>query len=413
MKETKVIRVYETFAGIGAQHKAITNINKRQKSFEVVQTSEWDARAVIAYAQIHNKVAFEKKLKEVQKWDEEKINKYIFDRTFSLNSKVPGNILRKDLNFRQNLVAASFVNKNHPDITKVPGDQLKDIDLLTYSFPCQGLSIANMGRDQGIKEDAKSTSNLIWQIRRILLEANSKKIKLPKYLLMENVKNLLSKKHKADYDKWLDFLESLGYKTNTVVLNGFNHGSLQKRERVFALSILGSKTKWTDKEFAELISKKYSKKLSIDERHRKYIEILNSSDGEKDEIIDAIPRRTKSRIKMADENKDLFTRDWQKGMEWTFNTLTTKQDRHPNVGMIALPKTMQKNNQLPKRFITYREAYQIMGFESEDFSRVKNKYKEGLITKEALYRQAGNSIVVDVLEDIFKLIADIERGKHA
>lgn len=410
--KTKVIRVYETFAGIGAQHKAITNIDKTGKHFKVVQTSEWDARAVIAYSQIHHKHEFDKKLIQVQTWDEQKLNKYLFERTFSLNSKVPGNTLRKDLNFKQNLVAASIVNNNYPDINKVMGEQLIGIDLLTYSFPCQGLSIANMGRDKGIKEDAKSTSNLIWQIRRILLDADEKGIQLPKYLLMENVKNLLSKKHMPDYERWLKFLEEIGYTTNTVVLNGIEHGALQKRERVFALSILDKNLRMTNEEFKKLITTHYSNKLTTQERKEKYFEILNSSDGERDEILDAIPKNTKSRRKMAEENNDLFLREWSKNNEWIFNTLTTKQDRHPNVGMITLPKNMQKKDQLTKRFITYREAYQIMGFTSEDFSRVKGKYLEGLITKESLYRQAGNSIVVNVLEDIFKLIKDIEGGKY-
>lgn len=394
--------MFETFAGIGAQNKAIKNI---KMGFEVIGTSEWDARAVIAYSQIHHKNEFERKLIEIKKWSEEEINKYLFKRTFSLNSKNPGNVLGKSLFFKQNLTAANIVNNNFPNIKEVSGDNIKNIDLLTYSFPCQGLSVANMGRDKGISENSESTSNLIWEIRRILLDARDRKIKLPKFLLMENVKNLLSEKHIHDYRRWLAFLNTLGYKTNTVVLNGLDHGSLQKRERVFAISILDSKLKTTDAEFAQIIKNNFTNKLSTIARKEKYKAILSSSSI--DEIKEAIPNNTPSRQKMAIENIDLLNRKWATNMEWTFNTLTTKQDRHPNIGMVAIPKILEHQTKLSKRFITPREGFLIMGFENKDFDNVYKKFKEGLISKEALYRQAGNSIVVSVLEDIFKYIGGI------
>ncbi|MCK5867070.1 MAG: DNA (cytosine-5-)-methyltransferase [Mycoplasmataceae bacterium] len=292
------------------------------------------------------------------------------------------------------------------------GEQLIGIDLLTYSFPCQGLSIANMGRGKGIKEDADSTSNLIWQIYRILKDGKTKGIKLPKYLIMENVKALISKTHIGDYKRWLEILSELGYETNTIVLNGFEHGALQKRERVFGISIMKGK-KWTDESFKEMFSSKYKRTLSLDEREKLYKKILNSSNRYHDEISDSTPNNTPSRVKMAKENKDLLKNlKWQKNKEFTFNTLTCKQDRHPNIGMISIPQDKQEEGKLNKRFITPREGYQIMGFSSADFANVKKKYKEGYITKESLYRQGGNSIVVSVLEDVFKFIEDYDGGKY-
>lgn len=404
--KTKVIRVFETFAGIGAQHKAIKNI---QKNFKVVGTSEWDARAIIAYSQIHHKKEFEKQLAEVRSWEEKKVNEYLSNKTFSLNSKTIGNVIAKELKFKQNLVAANIVNNNFPNIKEVDGNILKNVDLLTYSFPCQGLSIANMGRDKGIDENFESTSNLIWEIKRILLDAKNKTIRLPKFLLMENVKNLLSKKHIDNYKKWLSFLESIGYKTVTTVLNGLNHGSLQKRERVFAVSVLNPEWKLDNNSFTEIMKKKFSNNLPEAERKKMYMKILNSSNIKEMEI--AIPNWTSSRIKMAIENNDLFDRTWTKGNEWTFNTLTTKQDRHPNIGMIKIQPPLAEKYKMSKRFITPREAYQIMGFDNKDYDTVHEKFIEGIITKEALYRQAGNSIVVPVLENIFSFISTMEIGE--
>ncbi|VEU76231.1 DNA (cytosine-5-)-methyltransferase [Mycoplasmopsis columboralis] len=206
------IKVFETFAGIGSQHKSIKNINSKNEDikFDIIATSEWDARCIIAYSAMHNKLneeTIEKTLKANNLLNEDQINEYLLKNVFSLNSKKPTNsITSKDLNFKKALVVANLINKNHSDIQSVKPsliDQYK-IDLITYSSPCQGLSLANMGRDKGIKDNS-STSHLIWQIGRIVSECKNK----PKYLLLENVKNLVGK-YSAEYQEWTDFLKSNG-----------------------------------------------------------------------------------------------------------------------------------------------------------------------------------------------------------
>ncbi|NQZ29222.1 MAG: DNA (cytosine-5-)-methyltransferase [Mycoplasmatales bacterium] len=408
--KTKVIRVMETFAGIGAQHKAITNIKeKTQNKFEVTQTSEWDSRAIIAYSMIHHKYDVEKVLNKKGLTDETKINKFLFSQTFSLNSKVPGHVLRKSLSFKKRLAAATIVNGNNPDIMKVKGKDIKEIDLLTYSFPCQGLSIANMGRAKGIKRDANSTSNLIWQIGRILVEAKENKQQLPKYLLMENVTALLGPKHKADYEEWIRLLkEELGYVTFTNKLRADDYGMVQTRKRVFAISILNPNKGWTQEMIDELLER-YKADLSKEEATKminSMIKVDTKNTKLLEEFEEATPNDTISRHKMANENKDLTQRNLIR-----INTLTTKQDRHPNIGMIDFES--KQENKLHKRFITPREAYQIMGFESKDFDKVRPLWlEENILTKESLYRQAGNSIAVKVLEAIFKVIDQIESREN-
>jgi len=373
---------------------------------QVIGTSEWDARAIVAYAQIHNKNKFNKELATVRKWSDKKVSDYFSTRTFSLNSKNPSNILRKSREFQNNVIAANIVNNNFPNIKQLAAEDIKGTNLLTYSFPCQGLSIANMGRAKGIKPNSNSTSNLIWEIKRLLDDVVTSKNQLPKYLLMENVKTLIGEKHKADYKLWKKYLSSIGYETYTFVLHGHDHNNLQKRSRVFAISILRNykKISLTEDKIAETIKNEYGKKLSILERKKKYLKILSSSS---EELINlSIPNDTPSRQLMANENIDLVKE--AKKRKYMFNTLTTKQDRHPNIGMITLDKKI--SGKLHKRFITPKEAYMIMGFTSNDFDKVFIKYKEQILTKETLYRQAGNSIVVQVLESIFKFIIDIERG---
>ncbi|MGZ9413289.1 DNA (cytosine-5-)-methyltransferase [Mycoplasma sp. 480] len=405
MSSKKIINVLETFAGIGAQHKAITKINKEKKIFEIVSTVEWDARANIAYGLIHN--SLDKKLKKILKnnnlTSEEEINKFLLNFTISLDSKKPAKIISKDYEFKQLLAASIILSNNNVDITKLDPKiiQEKDIELITYSFPCQGLSIANMGRSKGINDD-KSTSSLIWEIYRILKGASKK----PKYLLMENVTNLLSKKFKPEYEKWLSVLEDFGYKTFTTTINSINAGSIQKRERVFALSVKKEiKTPFNDdksfKEFVDNIA--FKNKLSLNQRKKVFEKIFNF-DLNYSENLDVLMNNTKSRIKMVKTQKII-----NKSENYIINTLTTVQDRIPCVGIIEHKNNLE--HKLDYRYITPREAYKLMGFSDQDFNKLKPYYEKNILTKESLYRQAGNSIVVEAIENLFKVIKIIEKGQ--
>ncbi|MFV9451387.1 DNA cytosine methyltransferase [Mycoplasma sp. 4463] len=110
----------------------------------------------------------------------------------------------------------------------------KSIDIFTYSFPCQDLS--QQGKQRGINENTRS--GLLYEIERIL---KNNLDRLPKVLLLENVKALASSKFKNDFLKWIDALETLGYKSYWKVLNAVDSGSAQNRERVFMVSILDGK----------------------------------------------------------------------------------------------------------------------------------------------------------------------------
>lgn len=169
------LRLIELFAGIGSQTQALTNIGIAHK---VVAISEIDKYAIQGYEAMHGKA------------------------------------------------------NNLGDIRKI--EELPDADLWTYSFPCQDISVA--GKGAGIKEGTRS--GLLFEVERLLRVA-SEKGTLPKYLLLENVKNLVSKKFKVDFDKWLDFLAELGYTNYWKVLNAKDYGIPQNRERVFCVSIRG------------------------------------------------------------------------------------------------------------------------------------------------------------------------------
>ena len=98
---------------------------------------------------------------------------------------------------------------NLGDISKIKIEDIPDHDLFTYSFPCQDLSVA--GKQRGLVEGTRSS--LLYECKKII------EAKKPKYLLLENVKNLVGKRFKEDFDNWLKYLENLGYNNYWKVLN--------------------------------------------------------------------------------------------------------------------------------------------------------------------------------------------------
>lgn len=134
----------------------------------------------------------------------------------------------------QSYEAINGKTRNYGDISKV--EFLDYADLWTYSFPCTDISLA--GKQEGLadKTGKQTRSGLLFEVERLLRKSVEKGTQ-PKYLLLENVKNLVGKKFKPDFDKWLQTLESIGYNNYWKVLNSKDYGVPQNRERVFVVSI--------------------------------------------------------------------------------------------------------------------------------------------------------------------------------
>lgn len=107
---------------------------------------------------------------------------------------------------------------------------VQDFDLLTYSSPCQDFS--NAGLQKGGEEGSGTRSSLLWEVKKAILA------KKPHYLLMENVKALVSEKFLPTFKLWLDWLTSQGYVNFVEVLNSKDYGIPQNRERVFVVSMI-------------------------------------------------------------------------------------------------------------------------------------------------------------------------------
>ena len=243
-RKNKKIKIFQAFAGIGSQYRALQNVGK-QKGWDIesVGIIEWYVDAIIGYQAIHD---FPKD-----------IYKDSFDakeNTLSANSKIPWSkkgVLKSELAFWINRSQSKF--NNMFDIKSVKGESIpKDIDIFTYSFPSQDLS--NQGLKKGIDKRSNNRSGILWQIERIFKEMSisMQPTEMPKYLLMENVYGLKDKSNEKNYQKWISFLNKLGYVSHEYVVNAKDFGLPQNRKRIFLLSIRKDLKKDWNFKFKEL-----------------------------------------------------------------------------------------------------------------------------------------------------------------
>lgn len=227
------ITVNELFSGIGAQISALERLGI---PCEIKHTSDIDHNAVLAYASIHCGLTEElintyaeyptreemaRQLTEINLgYDFQKNKTYNWYRLIKSKSKE-----------LEKYWLANKLSRNLGDISKL--EHLDYADFWTYSFPCQSVSVS--GKQEGIIK-GKTRSGLLYEVQR-LLEKADKMLALPKYLMLENVKNLVGKKFKPQFDEWVAWLDELGYNTYWKVLNAKDYGVPQNRERVFAISI--------------------------------------------------------------------------------------------------------------------------------------------------------------------------------
>ena len=416
MKERNgMLTVNELFSGIGSQSAALKRLGI---DFKVVGIAEIDKYAIKSYEAIHGPV------------------------------------------------------KNYGDISKI--DKLDYADFWTYSFPCQDISVA--GKQRGINENTRS--GLLYEVEKLLYKSIMYN-EQPKYLMLENVKNLVGKQFKPQFDEWLKRLDELGYNTYWKVLNAKNYGIPQNRERVFAISI--RKDIDTGYEFpVGFDNGKRLKDILESEVDEKYylnsngtggiIKALTDGRQHKPNIMDdfteyaptidtrvgaqthrspyvTVEEATQKGYAEAYEGDSINleqpnskTRRGRVGKQ-VAQTLTTSPQQAVIEPAVLTPKrteygktirkayesgefsesrhnmtelqprtdgvsntltTVQKDNyvcepSLRIRKLTPKECFRLMGFDDEDFYKA-----EKVNSNTQLYKQAGNSIVVDVLYYLFK-----------
>ena len=371
------IKVIELFAGVGSQAMALRNIGI---DYEVLGISEIDKFAIKSYEAIHGEV------------------------------------------------------HNFGDISKI--EKLPYCDLLTYSFPCQDLSIA--GHQKGINKDTRS--GLLLEVERLLLKAKENRT-LPKYLLLENVKNLVGKKFIKDFECWLSFLNSLGYYSNWEVLNAKDYGIPQNRERVFVVSGLENmhykfpKPVELKSKMKDLLEEKVDGKYYLSEKYLKCFSDMKNRNGftrgerfnprKLEECNTAFAITTRAGARPTDNfiiqkghgfNKGgikenivpaLTKSSWQEN-NFVVNINPSGRGMNGNVYSTNLSPTLTTNKGEGIKILhsdTYRirkltplECWRLMGFSDNDYYAAKSVG----ISDAQLYKQAGNSIVVTILEAIFR-----------
>ena len=316
----------------------------------------------------------------------------------------------------KSILCAIERNNNFVDITTVKGSQLPEADVLTYSFPCQDLSISGHWHHNsgGIDRDANNRSTLLWEVERLLTEYVEIDKELPSFLLMENVSNILSSKHIDNFREWQRFLENLGYVNQVYTLDARNFNVPQSRVRTYMISVLAKNetvarniSQYFEDNNLEKIKRDFSKIRPI----RDYLRLDYSNEVYKKEAIQSTPIFTPSRQKIFEQNPILAIGSKAKEGIWA-RTVTTKQDRNPNSGIIAYGDEKLTEINTHYRNLTARECFLLMGFDEEKYnhlmdSNFKVRSNRNMLNQAKLIQLAGNSIVVQVLEHIFAQINEI------
>ena len=346
-----MLKILELFGGIGACSKALERLGI---DYEIVDYVEIDKYAVKSFNAMHD-TNFEPQ--DICKWD-------------------------KDI----------------------------EVDLIMHGSPCQDFSLA--GKQAGGDEGSGTRSSLMYETIRIV-----EKLK-PKYVIWENVKNLLSKKHRHNFDAYLETMEQLGYTNYYQVLNAKDYGIPQNRERVFTISIRKDINKvFTFPQKQELKLK--LKDMLEDEVDEKYY--LSNSQIEYLEYGKYNASKVSNKIKQTDTgicptldtmqggNRQPFIRvknATKKGYleayegDGVYTNVSTKRGTVQKEMIQTLTTFQDKGvvmSDLRIRKLTPKEYWRLMGFDDEDFEKVSQ-----VNSNTQLYKQAGNSIVVNVLMAIFK-----------
>lgn len=268
---------------------------------------------------------------------------------------------------------AMFDNRYQAE--SVVGYDLKP-DILIHGSPCQDFSIA--GKQYGGNVADGTRSSLLFETIRIIRNMG---VWRPRVVIWENVPNVLSKRMKGAFYHYLDDMKELGYKNSYEILDARDFGIPQARRRIFVVS------KLTERPFNF---------FKLEHKPMRNIwEFVNDEYGEEHlvtqpSMIKKLPGKEPIKGSCGGRMLTEIT-----DFAWT---ITTKQMRSPNSGVVRV-----KGDTF--RYLTELECWRLMGFDDEDFEMalLEHPSQPGKMNG-TLYHQAGNSIVVDVLEELFRNI---------
>lgn len=223
------------FSGIGCQERGFDNSGLFD--LEVLNTSDINKESVLSYAAIHCGMTNEMVDKYADYPSREEMAQYLTDINLGYEPEKNkyfdwDKLAKKKKKDLEKYWLACKLTNNLGDISKI--DELPYADFWTCSFPCTDISVA--GKMKGLNPDSSTRSSLLWDNINLLNKAKDAGT-LPKYIMFENVKNLVSKKFIDDFNSLIDVLDELGFNTYWSIINGKDCGVPQNRERVFVIAI--------------------------------------------------------------------------------------------------------------------------------------------------------------------------------
>lgn len=457
-KIKKQIRLIELFAGYGSQALSLKYLNI---NFEHWKICEWAIKSIQAYKDCHFTnidTNFNSNRTKQEMID------FLFNMGISQDYNMPMSkqqISRLSEKQLTTIIKNIGITHNLVNICNIKGSDLEIVDtdkydyIMTYSFPCQDLSLA--GKGKGMVEGSETRSEMIWEVGRILDECPNK----PQILLMENVPQVIGSKNVSEFNKWQLKLESFGYKNYHQNLIATDYGIPQTRNRCFMISILGDYSYIFPQPIPLNLLLKDMLEENVDEKYYlsdKLIKCFQSNGtgnyprGERFEqslkkvneqglantIITSegnkatrnflkIPEATKKGYAIAKDGDGVYiNRPHQKRgvvQKDKIQTLKTMPDVGVVVGTYQYAKpdnfmngkdrlqigketsdTIQTTpkegvvyNNLRIRKLTPKECFRLMGVKDEDFENIARNQSDS-----SLYHLAGDSIVVNVLMAIFR-----------
>lgn len=416
--EKPILRIVELCSGMGAQVKGFENSD----CFDVkpIATADMDKEVIVSYAAIHcgltkdlienyvypSKALMVEELKNKRiGYDFKNDKHYDWDKVARRKDKTKG---------IEKYWLADKISNNLGDIEKI--SSLPDCDLLTYSTPCQSISIS--GKQEGLSwtckdcshtydpseynvedrytcpncksHNIKSTrSGLLYEVERLLVNAKDNE-NLPKYLMMENVDALVSKKYINGFNDWLDRLDNIGYNSYYKVINAKDTGLPQNRNRIFVISIrkdVDSSMFEFPKPFDTGIrlkdmletDEKLLEKYFLSDEVQERLRVTN------EEIIENMP------IHIADLCSEKYKRMHEQSRR-VYDEDGISPAMHTCGGGNTECKVSRNKLKIVRK-ITPKEANRLMGFDDIDYERC---LELGMSDTQG-YKQTGNSIAVSVI----------------
>lgn len=424
-KITKPIRLIEMFSGYGSQALALKYLGV---PFEHWKICEWAIKSIQAYKDIHFANTKNGGLKLGSQLPERTHN-ILYSMGISQNYNEPmtlEQIKRLGANKAEQILDNIHIIHNLVNIQQVKAEQLEIVDtdkydyIMTYSFPCQDLSLAGKGKGMS---DTSTRSGMLWEVERILTECKQLG-SMPQILLMENVPQIHNEQNIKDFHKWQVRLEELGYKSYWQDLIATDYGIPQTRNRCFMISILGEYSYTFPKpiplklKLKDMLEDNVGEKYCLSDKMINFFTYneekqkengngfrFNVSDG--NIIAKTITTRAGSR--MGDnfiKVKNATKKGYLEATDGDGIDISSRMERHRGTVQKDKIQTITTsggnergvvNKDLRIRKLTPKECFRLMGVRDEDFEKCAKNQSDS-----SLYHLAGDSIVVNVLMAIFK-----------